>query len=64
LAAIIGTKVQQEALAMARLLVSKQDSEMLGKTEYEILDRVHRIGTQAIETALTERKKGGTKGRA
>lgn len=64
LAAIIGKKVQEETLEMARLLVSKPDSEIFGKTEYEIRDRVHRIGAQAIETALTERKKRGTKGQA
>ena len=64
IAEIVGQKVQDEALQMARLLVSKPDQEFFGKTEYEIRDRVHRIGACAIETALQERKKGGTKGRA
>lgn len=64
LAGIIGKKAQEEALEMARLLVSKPDGEIFGKTEYEIRDRMHRLGAHAIETALTERKKGGTKGRA
>jgi hypothetical protein len=63
-AEIIGQKLQQEALEMARLLVSKPDAEFFGKTEFELRDRVHRIGAQAIETALLERKKGGTMGRA
>ena len=49
---------------MARLLVSKQDHELLGATEFEIRDRVHKLGAHAIESALKERKKGGTKGRA
>ena len=64
IAEIIGKKAQEEALQMARLLVSKPDHEVLGKTEYEIRDRVHQIGAYAIETALKERKKRGTKGRA
>ncbi|MCE9532373.1 MAG: hypothetical protein K8T89_14820 [Planctomycetes bacterium] len=64
IAEIIGKNAQEEALEMARLLVSKQDSEIFGKTEFEIRDRVHRLGAHAIETALTERKKRGTKGRA
>jgi len=64
IAEIIGRKAQEEALVMARLLVSKTDQEFFGKTEYEIRDRVHRIGACAIETALQERKKGGTKGQA
>jgi hypothetical protein len=64
IAEIVSQKVQDEALQMARLLVSKPDHEFFGKTEYEIRDRVHRIGACAIETALQERKKGGTKGQA
>ncbi len=61
---IIARKAKEEALAMARLLVSKQDQEILGATEFEIRDRVHKLGAHAIETALNERKKGGTKVRA
>ena len=49
---------------IAQLLASKPDHKLLGKTEFEVRDRVHRIGAKAIETALNERKKGGTKGRA
>jgi hypothetical protein len=64
IAAIINQKFQDEALQMARLLASKPDAELLGKTEYEIRDRVHCLGAQAVETALRERKKGGTAGRA
>ena len=64
LANIIAEKAKQEALHMARLLVSKKDHELLGATEFEIRDRAHRLGAQAIETALRERKKGATKGRA
>ena len=47
---------------IARLLASKPDDKLLGTTEFEVRDRVHRIGAKAIETALNERKKGGTKG--
>ena len=64
IAEIIKRKVDEEVLRMARLLASKPDAELLGKTEYEIRDRVHEIGAFAIETALEERKKGGTEDRA
>jgi hypothetical protein len=64
IAAIISQKMQGEALRIARLLVSKPDAEFFGKTEFELRDRVHEIGAQALETALQERKKGGTTGRA
>ena len=64
LAAIVGQKAQAEALNMMRILVSKPDHQLLGATEYEIRDRAHALAAHAIETALNERKKGGTKGRA
>jgi hypothetical protein len=63
LAEIIGRKAKEEALTMARLLVSKKDHEILGATEFAIRERVHKLGAYAIETALNERKKGATKGR-
>jgi hypothetical protein len=49
---------------LAELLASKPDRELLGRTEFEVRDRVHEIGAKALETALDERKKGGTKGPA
>lgn len=64
LAEIIARKIKEDTLAMARLLVSKKDHELLGATEFEIRDRVHKLGAYAIETAVNQRKKGGTKGRA
>jgi hypothetical protein len=49
-----------EAEHLARLLASKPDAQLLGRTEFEVRDAVHRLGAKAIETALRERKKGGT----
>ena len=64
LADLIAQKAREEALHMARLLVSKADHELLGATEFEIRDRVHRIGAHALETVLNGRKKGATADRA
>lgn len=64
LAGIIGKKTQEEVLQIARLLVSKPDAEMFGQTEFEIRDRVHKLGAQAIQAAVQERKKRATKARA
>ena len=64
LAELFMQKAKEEALTMARLLVSKQDHEILGATEFQIRERVHQLGAHAIETALHERKKGGTTARA
>jgi hypothetical protein len=49
---------------LAELLASKPDRQLLGQTEFEVRDRVHKIGAKALETALDERKKGGIKGPA
>jgi hypothetical protein len=46
---------------LAELLASKPDRQLLGQTEFEVRDHVHKIGAKALETALDERKKGGTK---
>ena len=51
----------EEARRLARLLAAKPDSQLLGKTEFEVRDSVHRLGAQALQAALDERKKGGTR---
>ena len=53
-----------EARRLARLLASKPDNRLLGKAEFEVRDSVHRLGAQALQAALDERKKGGTGARA
>lgn len=53
-----------EARRLAELLASKADAQLLGKTEFEVRDLVHRLGATALQTALEGRKKGGIKGRA
>jgi hypothetical protein len=50
-----------EAQRLAQLLASKEDAQLLGKTEFEVRDAVHRLGARALETALNERKKRGIK---
>jgi hypothetical protein len=64
LAQILMDKTKDEVLTITRLLVSKADRDLLGETEFQVRDLVHRIGAQAIETAVNERKKGATKDRA
>jgi hypothetical protein len=53
-----------EARRLARLLASKADDQLLGTTEVQVREHVHRLGAKVLETTLNERKKGGTKGRA
>ena len=58
---ILMESVRNEIGSIAELLASKPDRQLLGQTEFEVRDLVHKIGAKAIETALDQRKKGGTK---
>jgi hypothetical protein len=61
---IVKAGAAAEIRQIARLLASRSDRELLGATEFQVRDAVHRIGARAIDAALERRKKRGTKGRA
>jgi hypothetical protein len=50
----------QDLRAVAELLACKPDAQLLGATEFEVRDAVHRIGAKALQAALDGRKKGAT----
>ena len=52
---------EREALALARVMASKADGQILGKTEFAVRDHVHRLGAQVLEAVLQERKKKATR---
>ncbi len=56
--------VDSDLRSLAESLASKPDRPLLGPNAFEARGRVHRIGAQAIRTALNERKNGGTEGPA
>lgn len=49
---------------IASLLAGKPDNQLLGQTEYEVRDLINGLAADAIQTAVNQRKKGGTKDRA
>jgi hypothetical protein len=55
---------ESDLRTLADLLASKPDHQLLGQTEFEVRERLHKIGAKALQTALDERKKGATKGPA
>jgi hypothetical protein len=57
----VKSAVEGEVLQLARLLARKEDSQLLGKTEFEVRDHVHRLGAQVLEAVLQERKKKATR---
>jgi len=48
-----------ERKRIAILLADKDDSNLFGKTEYDLRDRVHALGARALEAAANERQKKG-----
>jgi hypothetical protein len=61
IAALVAAKTQHEVLQMVRGLLAKPDAQLLGAAEFEVRDHAHKIAACALQTALDERKKGGTK---
>lgn len=46
----------------ARLMASKKNRDLFGKTEFEVRDIAHRMGAKALEVAAAERSKKGVPG--
>jgi hypothetical protein len=52
LAERIRKRADDDILALARLLVSKEDQDLFGDTEFQARDIVHHIGSTAFEEHL------------
>ena len=63
LAARLRTALASEAERLARLLLSKEPQDLFGPTEFTVRDQVLRLGAQAYQVYLAE-KKTATKGPA
>jgi hypothetical protein len=63
LVARLRPQTEEDLLALARLLVSREDRELFGDTEFEVRDIVHRLGAKAYSAHLAE-KKTATKAQA
>ncbi len=61
---ILRQRTDADLRQLAQLLAQKPDHQLLGATEFEVRDRVHKIGAQALTIALDQRKKRATKGPA
>jgi hypothetical protein len=55
----IRAKMDEELLAMARLMASKADHEIFGKGEFELRDKLHEVGATIVQEAANERSKKG-----
>ena len=53
--------MDKEIWQIAELMVGKRDDQLFGETEFALRDKVLRMGAQALEATVNDRKKGGTK---
>lgn len=51
--------MNEELLAMARLMASQPDHELLGRGEFALRDKLNEVGAKVLETAANERSKKG-----
>lgn len=56
---LLGDCFEQERRRVAQLLAGKDDSNLLGQTEYDLRDRVHALGAKALEAVADDRQKKG-----
>lgn len=56
LASRLQAAAHSDLLELARLLVSKPEHQLFGQTEFEVRDRVHRLGAKAYELHLAGKK--------
>jgi hypothetical protein len=61
---VLSKAMDREIWRMAELMVGKRDDELFGETEFALRDKVLRMGAQALEATVNDRKKGGTKAAA
>lgn len=52
-------KVDEELLAMARLMASKEPHEIFGKGEFELRDKLNAVGATIVAESANERAKKG-----
>ena len=55
---VLMQSIEEDVEVMARVMASKENRDLLGETEFQVRDIVHRIGAKAMETVVNERKKG------
>jgi hypothetical protein len=63
-AALFLRLAQRDAQRFGELIATRPDSQLLGRTEFDLRALVHRLGAAFLEAALDERKKGATSGPA
>ena len=56
--------MDREIWRMAELMVTRRDGHLFGETEFALREKVLRMGAQALEATVDDRKKRGTRAAA
>ena len=56
--------MDREIWRMAEFMVTRRDDQLFGETEFALREKVLRMGAQALEATVNDRKKRGTKAAA
>jgi hypothetical protein len=58
---VLSKAMDRELWQIAELMVGKRDDQLFGETEFALRDKVLRMGAQALQATVNDRKKGGTR---
>jgi hypothetical protein len=61
---VLSKAMDRDIWQIAELMVGKRDDQLFGETEFELRDKVLRMGAKALEATVDDRKKGGIKAAA
>ena len=61
---VLSKAMDRDIWQIAELMVGKRDDQLFGETEFELRDKVLRMGAKALEATVDDRKKRGTKAAA
>jgi len=53
--------MEQEIWRMAEFMVTRRDDQLFGETEFTLREKALRMGAQALEATVDDRKKRGTR---
>jgi hypothetical protein len=61
---VMAKAMDQEIWRMAELMVTRRDDQLFGETEFLLREKALRMGAQALEATVDDRKKRGIKAAA
>lgn len=53
--------VDKDIWQLAQFMVTRRDDQLFGETEFTVRDKALRMGAQALQATVNDRKKGATK---